>query len=239
MAGLELRGSSFGPWIRPVSDRPKRELDYQERRCIDGGDVEVLDVVRVPLTRAVPEDYQTENHVVDTTCFWQREGRLGWNDIELAVETVRGPLWVNGYFSSKGNNDRVPARLARSFKRSLYFVRPSILFLGVREERNVRSGDQPQVRAIFKLSGHWYNLAVTDPEVEEELLGRGEGVFPIKSPAITVSLPASPGSDEEVEAFPIQDALITVSLGELLGGFAYKLVAAVITPERAESEELR
>jgi hypothetical protein len=93
--------------------------------------------------------------------------------------------------------------------RSLYLVRPSRLRIVVGRDSGMYSKDDRRVRARFDLCGHSYCVVVTDPVIQREYLA---------------------GSDGESE---LEDTVICVSLGEVYGGFAYKLAAAVITPQRA------
>jgi hypothetical protein len=63
------------------------------------------------------------------------------------------------------------------------------------------------VRANFKLQEISYRLAVTDPETEEKFLTSGNGVYDIGT------------------------AALCVSLVEIWNGFAFWVVASVITPD--------
>ncbi len=196
-----------------MSDRPSQEISKQERCYWDGDDPRVLDVVEVKMIRPQPQHHQRENHLIDHMSYWWNQGSCSWGRLLAAVEDPAGPLWLNGTSSSNGLNDRVPEAQANGLLRSLWVVRPEGLVL-TGEGKWTDSGPRPSVRAHFHLCGHRYSLVVTDPFIEDHFLARGDG---------------------EIRR---DDALLCLSLGELYRGFAYKLVASVITQRRLEHEGL-
>lgn len=72
VAGKELIDEVAGPWVRPVSDRPKEEVSEDERQYEDGSDPRVLDIIDVPLTAPRPKAYQSENWLLEPEEYWKR-----------------------------------------------------------------------------------------------------------------------------------------------------------------------
>lgn len=212
VAGREMIANGFGDWIRPVSVRSTQEISEEERRYQDGQDPQVLDVIAIPMTKPQPQNHQQENHLIDADLYWQKRGRVSWPELQAAAEDPKGPLWINGYSSSNGENDQVPNNRVSTLPRSLYLIRPDVLTLVVASEGGGLWPARRRVRARFKIYGHVYCLAVTDPPVEREYLQ---------------------GKDGE---FKLDEALLCVSLSELFRNNAYKLAAAVITPKRASDK---
>jgi len=208
VAGKEMLAEGFGGWIRPVSARSSGEVCESERQCQDGMPVQVLDVVTVPLLRPQPQHYQIENHVIDAERRWTRHDKGAWKDVQAALDTPTGPLWINGYSTQNGLNDHVPEPLARELSRSLYLISPESLNVIVRTERVYDSLPKRRIRAAFSFNGMEYTLMVTDPVVKDRFLLGKEGEFCIKQ------------------------AALCISLGEAFNGNAYKLVATIITPNR-------
>ncbi len=209
VAGREVLQDGFGDWIRPVSARPTREVSDEERRYEDGTEPMILDVIDIQMAKPEPEDHQYENHVIDAEFRWVCQGQVTWQNLQAAVEHSTGPLWLNGHSSSHGLNDRVPEDQLGSFARSLYLVQPEKLVIIVGREDSPFGPARRRVRAQFHLAKDDYCVAITDPVVEREYLERGDG------------------------RTELDGALLCVSLGEVFHGFAYKLAAAVIIPQRA------
>jgi hypothetical protein len=208
IAGREVTAAGFGNWIRPVSARSTQEISDKERRYKGSREPSVLDVISIEMTNPLPQRHQQENHLIDADCCWVKKATVGWQDLQPAVEDPAGPLWLNGFSSYNGRNDRVPERCVGSLSRSLYLIRPAQLRLVVASEAVEFGRPRRRVHARFNLCGNSYCIAVTDPWIESLYLAREEGEI------------------------AVDQALLCVSLGEMFHGYAYKLAAAVITPER-------
>ncbi|MEU8196455.1 hypothetical protein AB0C10_22000 [Microbispora amethystogenes] len=191
-------------WIRPVSDRPGREVSEHERQFEDGSDLCVLDIVSVPLLRPHPYSFQSENWLIDPTYYWRKTGRARWDNL-LRLEQRPRALWINGFSTHHGCNDQVQTEQAATLEDSLKLIRVDRMTLQVHVP-GVAFGDRKRVvRAQFRYLGSEYILRVTDPEYERAYLAKSDGVYELGESFITVSL-GEPHSD----------------------GYAYKLVAAIV-----------
>ena len=124
VAGREVDQNGFGDWVRPVSERPTREISEEERRFENGRQPAVLDVLQISMRQHVPERHQQENHEIDANFYWQRRRCADWDELQGAVEQVNGPLWINGMNTYNGINDKVEEAQLAQFNRSLYLIRP-------------------------------------------------------------------------------------------------------------------
>jgi hypothetical protein len=199
VAGVEVKGQRLGPWIRPVSDRPSEELSIEERRYPNGRDVSILDIVEVQFKAARPHACQVENHVIDDGYHWMPAGTMGGSQL-LPLAQDRGPLWIDGYSSYSGENDRVPLPQADQLSSSLALAAPTKASILVAPGLKKR-----QVRLRFTLQQTQYCFTVTDPRLEAEYLGKKDDEYPYS-----------------------QHVLVCVSLGEPFDGYRYKLAAAVV-----------
>ncbi len=211
VAGKEISDDAYGQWIRPVSDRPGQEISEEERRFESGKKAHVLDVLTVPMIEPRPTRHQTENHLIDDGYCWTKVSVANWDAVQEAVDTVNGPLWINGYSTYHGVNDKVPDNLARDLKSSLMLIRvPELrVEVGVESGYEGRPGRR-RVRAVFQHSGHSYSIVVTDPEIEDQYFAKNNGQY------------------------ELEDAIVCLSLTELIYGHAFKLAAAVFTEDRCE-----
>jgi putative nucleic acid modification protein with dual OB domain len=209
VAGKEIALSSLGTWVRPISDQPGGELSFADRRDQNGQDVRILDIVEIQMLKHVPQGCQTENHLIDNQYCWSKKGVLAWFHLSALEDSVAGDLWINGYSSSNGVNDRVPLSLASSLQTSLLFLSVSEIVLQVRNETSF-SGTKKKVRAEFSCNTQNYRLAVTDPIFENAFLRRPIGDY------------------------AIGESYMCLSLGEPYGTYCYKLVASIVTPPEAK-----
>jgi hypothetical protein len=203
VAGRELQKTGPGPWIRPVSDRPTEEVSEEERRYQDGSDPRILDVIDVPLIAAHPNGYQTENWLLDSQYYWMKRGTFRWEDLG-PLRDHAGSLWLNGFSSYNGINDRIPLTQAMALTSSLKLIHVDQLDLRVFAPGEAFGNAKRRVRATFTFDATDYALWVTDPVVEREYLAKSDGDYPVRN------------------------VYLTISIGEPYQDYCYKLVATVI-----------
>ncbi len=135
----------MGGWVRPVSNRPTQEIAVEERRYENGEDPKLLDVISIRMQGHVPHAHQTENHLIDAGYYWVKEGTVTWGDLDAAVEDFQGALWVDGYHSYNGENDRIPEAQTLELGHSLTLVETENLVI-------LRSGSSSTYVSIMFLS---------------------------------------------------------------------------------------
>jgi len=201
VAGKEFSGNRVGEWVRPVSNRETGELSLKETCYRNGDSPALLDVMAVPLTTPDPHSYQTENYIVDTGQ-WIRKHQFPLSDLSRLCDPVDS-LWINGYQSNNGLNDRMPEETVKErIRSSLLFIRPGEVSIVVEEGPNLLK----RVRSRFTFVGAEYWLSVTDPVIENRYFPKDVGQYPINK----------------------TNLYLTISIGEPYDGYCYKLVAAVI-----------
>ena len=192
-----------GAWVRPVSERDGQEVSEYERQYEDGADPRLLDIIDVPLLEARPEDWQTENWLLDPEHYWQKNGKYSRFDL-AKLANASEPLWIDGHSTYGGQNDKVPLALTSSISDSLRLIRVERLELAVFRPGEAFGNAKRRVQGRFEFSGQEYALWVTDPACEKKYLAKLDGTY------------ATGGS------------YLTISLGERYKGACYKLIAAVI-----------
>ena len=206
LAGKERIEHGFGEWIRPVSQRPAGEISEFERRYQNGDDPNVLDIIEIPLLHPHPHNYQTENYLIDARHAWRKVGQFDKHQLHILADTIEGDLWINGYSSYNGINDRIPEDIANTLCNSLYFVHLEQLSILVCTEGAEFGNAKRRIRAEFSLHDTPYKLAVTDPRIERAFLKKNDGKYPLWEDHIYVC----------------------ISIGEPYSGYCYKLIASII-----------
>ena len=202
-AGRLVRGPEMeiiGPWVRPVGKRPGGALLIQETEYHDGRLPQLLDVVAIDFQRPEPRDHQEEDWSFDSTKKWSLESQFPRTRRRLdSLLSKPEPLWSIRSSSISGIADRVPKAELDNIHDSLRFIRLDVLQL------KIAYVDQKwRCRAHFMYLGNEYNLVMTDPNYGKRRLG------------------------EETRTLTLKDCYVTVSLGEMFHGFAYKLVAGIV-----------
>lgn len=203
---LDAEGKA-GKWIRPVGASATHEISELDLLLPDGEMAGLLDILEIPGQEQIPQGHQPENTRIDPRFFWQRRGQISWEQLQGFVDHP-APLWVNGFSTYQGRNNRIPEDRLDSQSGSLRLIALDQLVLHTGSK--LKSGrTKPVVQASFDYLGENYCLDATDPVIE--------GYF-FKS-----------GSIEH----PLSKTLVCVSLTELWEGYVYKLAASIITPKRA------
>jgi len=203
VAGKEITGNKVGGWIRLVGATLTGELSEEDRRFQNGQEPQLLDVIKIPMVEARPNGFQTENHLINDGYYWTKERDATWDDLKAALDPVVTPLWDNSSSSYNGLNDRVEEAVAKELDSSLRLIEVTDLKIVVAIEGAEFGNGKRKVRGRFTYGGEEYWLAVTDPGTESKYLAGPDGEF------------------------NVGNAMLCVSLGELYGGYAYKLIAGV------------
>ncbi len=201
IAGKRLLEGQIGQWIRPVSRRLTGELALEEIALDRRVFPKLLDILVIPIQQCCANTYQSENHHLGVGC-WRSSGAFAVSRAALLCDDPER-LWINGYHSHGGVNDRMPEKLVcDTLSSSLLFIRPDDLCV------SVTLGPQGlrKVRAKFSFKGEHYCLTVTDPVMEAMYMEKEIGEYPAAC----------------------SQAYLTVSIGEPFEGFCYKLAAAVL-----------
>lgn len=203
IAGRELLEDEPGEWIRPVSSRQHEEVSEYERQYEDGSDPRVLDVIDVPLLQHAGHTYQRENWLLDPEYYWVKVGRLFWQQLGPLVAPPRS-LWINGYSTYHGSNDKMPLEVAESLTSSLQFIHVDGMDLQVFAPGEAFGNRKRRVQAWFRYGGDDYAFWVTDPTYERRFLAQSDGTY------------------------HLGQSYLTVSLGEPYNGETFKLVATIL-----------
>ena len=174
IAGREIRQGKPGNWIRPVSVRASREVSEYERQYEDGSDPLVLDIIRIPVVKPLPEQWQTENWLLDDEYYWRKEGSWPRFDLSNLVDPV-APLWIDGFHTYHGRNDKIPDGSMRAVSGSLRLIHVKRIRLSAFRPGEAFGNRKRRVQAHFSHAGTNYAVWVTDPAYERRFLAKLDG----------------------------------------------------------------
>ena len=192
-----------GDWIRPVSKREGQEVSEYERQYEDGSDPQVLDVIDVPVIKPVCKEWQTENWLLDDEWYWRKVSRIHQFELSELLDPI-APLWLDGFSTHQGSNDKIPSQAMQQLKSSLRLVQVNELVLQVFAPGEAFGNRKRRVQGHFRHAEREYSLWVTDPICERHYLAKLDGEYRLGR------------------------CFLTISLGEPFQGYCYKLIAAVI-----------
>jgi hypothetical protein len=218
VAGKEIVNEQItSNWIRPVSHSPLGELSRKTIILYSNRfpkwlfsfllwfkkskpQPQLLDIIRIPLLQHQSHRYQSENFLIDHRAPWIKQGTISTTQLSQLVDTVP-MLWINGYHSWNGLNDRIPIAFVESrINTSLLLIKAENLVILVDQElRKIK------IRAEFYFNEQQYRLAVTEPKIESLYRFKAAGKYPIT-----------------------EDHYLCISLGEPFEGYCYKLIAAIL-----------
>lgn len=199
--GICLAGKrvGMGEWVRPVSVQPGQAWSVRSLHYLAGCVPQVGERFMLPLGQGVPDAYQRENCSV-RFARWYPAGCMSEGALAGMADRPQA-LWLDGWHSVHGWNDRIPETIAaQRCESSLLLVRPDALRF-----RLDQGGCNLALRAVFDYRGQHYDLKVTDDRVRALWIER-----------------LADGHDG------CAAALLCISLGQAFHGYCYKLVAGVI-----------
>lgn len=211
IAGKELDGTYAGQWLRPVSERPTREVSEEERRYETGEKAQLLDIITVPLKSRSPLGHQTENHILADDYYWTKKGTATLDQVNALIDPYDANFWVQGVSTYHGLNDKVTEGVAAGITSSLKLIATENLKFCVLMEQGFEGRpSRKRVRAQFTFHNQQYLLALTDSEIEDDYLMKAVGDY------------------------HIGNAILCISLVEPWNGYAFRVVASAIYPARFE-----
>ena len=189
-----------------MSARENREVSEYERQYEDGSDPRVLDIIAIPLRQPQPEGYQSENWLLDGEFYWRKTGTYSILELPIFLD-LETDLWLDGFSTFNGINDKIPLEAAESLQRSLRLIQVDRLDLSVFALGEAFGNAKRRVQGQFDYGGSRYALWVTDPRYERKYLAKLDGTY------------------------RLGPCYLTISLGEPYQGACFKLIAAIIESE--------
>lgn len=209
IAGKIIRNQEItNEWIRPVSERESREVSEEERRYQHGKRAQLLDKISIPLKERCSLGHQVENYTLDPEYYWTHQGVATWDEVTQCVDEYDANFWRTAYSTRYGIRDKLAEADLHLIGSSLKLIMVDDLTINVAMEEGFEGNPgRRRARASFTYHGQQYKFSITDPEVEENFLGQENGDY------------------------EINNAAICISLVEPWNGYAFRVVASIITEQ--------
>ncbi|MHB1175582.1 MAG: dual OB domain-containing protein [Sulfuriferula sp.] len=217
IAGRELIKAENGKyqihgWVRPTSEEQHGAISSQQCILNIGREVQVLDIVRVPIAMHAPTSGQPENYRIDDST-WQYERIFPSGYLSKLIEKP-----INIWLEDEDESDSVSSIYVEqeSINHSLFLIKPELLC--VKLALNWNDHDQKykgKMSAEFQYAGKAYSgLSITDPKVRKMLKNQ---------------FPEEGTEPRTVKLIKEDNYYLCVSLGPLFGyeNRHYKFVAAI------------
>lgn len=189
VAGIELIDNVCSGWVRPVCSVGEGQVHESDRICDNGKAAMKLSIVEIDVGNNQNHPLQRENMLFEHGAKWKYIKPYGRTHEHLAplLETPRA-LWENGTHSSEGCNDKVPVSVVKQARQSLYFIRPTKLYIHIATEGAAYGNSRRKVRARFYYNSVEYMFSIMDAGILEEFSEHKNGEYEIFNAYMTVSL---------------------------------------------------
>lgn len=189
VAGIELVDNVCSGWVRPVCSTGQGQVHTIDRVCDNGKNAVKLSIVEIDFGDNQNHPMQQENIYFDHGVKWKYISpyRRSHEYLSPFLETPAS-LWENGTHSTEGINDKVPVNVVKRARQSLYFIRPTRLFIHIATEGEAFGNPRRKVRARFFYNGVEYMFSLTDAGILDEFSEHENGEYEIHNAYMTVSL---------------------------------------------------
>ncbi len=160
-----------------------------DRLCVNGSYAKKLSIVDVDIHGSQNHPMQRENFLFTHGAKWTHVGIYSSTHQHLTpfLETP-ATLWENGVHSTNGLNDKVPVGIVNGTRQSLYFIKPTKLFIHIGTEGEDFGTPRRKVRARFFYNNVEYMFSLMDTNILDEFNNHQNGEYEISDAYMTVSL---------------------------------------------------
>jgi hypothetical protein len=95
LAGKALYNGTYSKWIRPFTEHPSEELQYNEHCLQTGQDAAILDLLEIKLLEPKGTLHQQENWLMDVSVPLKKKGSMGLEELSKLVDSPE-TLWGTG-----------------------------------------------------------------------------------------------------------------------------------------------